>query len=210
MILVTFAVPQESRAFIARLHHAAMLGPALVGNLGREEVAVVHTGMGAAAARAAVDRALAELRPAFVIGSGFAGALDPALAVGTLVTCGVARLVSVSAPLDTPEAKARLRATTGADAVDMETAAISAACTAAHTPLLVLRVISDAADEALPLPSGIAYDTAQQRIRPLAILRHLQQHPEAIAPLVRFVQRLPMLQRVLADAIEAAIASPRH
>lgn len=217
MILVTFAVPQESRAFTARLRHAAPLGPAQVGNLGIEEVGVLHTGMGAEVAHGSVANALDALHPARVIASGFAGGLDPALAPGTPIAAvnlstapqpaGIraVQLTSAPAPLDTPVEKSRLRASTGADAVDLESAAIAAACAAARTPLLVLRIISDAADEPLPLPSPIAYAATRQRIRPLAILRHLYRHPEALAPLVRFTRRLPMLQRTLADALVAAI-----
>lgn len=220
MILVTFAVPQESRAFVARLRHAGMLGDVLVGNLGCEEIAVLHTGMGSTAARIAIEHALAEHRPTLVIGSGFAGGLDPTLKTGELIVgenfstatppAGIrrVRLIPTDAPLDTPAEKARLRAT-GADAVDLESAALAAACTAAQAPLLVLRIISDAADEALPLPSDVAFDSTRQRPRPLAILRHLFHHPEAIAPLAAFVRQLPMLQRRLADALVSAIEGSR-
>lgn len=222
MILVTFAVPQESRDFVARLHHGGTLGPAEVGNLGLEEVGVIHTGMGAAAARMMLERALTELHPRLVIGAGFAGGLDPALEVGQLIfaenlstaprpagSVRPVRVVSVDHALDTPEAKARLRADTGADAVDLESAALAKACAAHHTPLLVLRIVSDSATDSLPLPSEIAYDVEHQRIRPLAILSHLGEQPRAIDPLARFAHHLPMLQRELADALEAVICSPR-
>jgi len=216
MILVTFAVPQESGAFIDRLRHSGSDGSVVLGNLGVEEVAVAHTGIGAAGAREMAERLLGKLRPRRVIGAGFAGGLDPALATGELIAArnvstaalppGIraVHLASAPAPLETPAAKAQLR-TSGADAVDLESAALAAACAGARTPLLVLRVISDDAGEPLPLPAETAYDLARQRPRPLAVLRHLQHHPADIAPLLRFVQRLPMLQRVLADAIESAI-----
>ncbi len=212
MILVTFAVPQESQAFVHRLQHVGELGPALVGNLGVEEVAVLHTGMGASAARTAAQQALEVLKPARVISSGFAGGLDPALEVGELITApalctavlpGAARgvkLVSVEKPLDSPAEKAHLH-TTGAEAVDMESTPLAELCSSAKIPFLVLRVISDAADESLPLPSNTAYDMEAQTTKPLAILRHLQQNPNAIPPLYRFTQRLPVLQRKLADAL---------
>jgi adenosylhomocysteine nucleosidase len=50
----------------------------------------------------------------------------------------------------TPEAKARLAASSGADAVDMESAAIAAAAAAAGLPCIALRVIADGPDDALP------------------------------------------------------------
>lgn len=226
MILVTFAVPQESGGFLSRLRHAGPLGGALVGNLGREEVAVVHTGMGEDAVRQTVPPVLAALRPAYVIGSGFAGGLNAALETGELIaaenvsapellaplpaTVRRARLASVKTPLDSPAEKARVHADTRADAVDLESAALAEACAAAHIPLLVLRIISDAAGESLPLPSPVAYDFVRQRVRPLAILRHLDEHPGAIYPLLRFTQRLPSLQRILAEALTAVIEASEH
>ncbi|MEQ1859366.1 MAG: hypothetical protein ABMA13_05475 [Chthoniobacteraceae bacterium] len=222
MILVTFAVPQESREFVSRLRHTGPLGHVLVGNLGCEEIAVLHTGMGADAARDATRRTLAELRPDRVIASGFAGGLDPALEFGQLIVAenlstpallarepaGArrVRLASVESPLDTPADKSRIRAATGADAVDLESAAIAEVCATAAIPLLVLRIISDAAGESLPLPSGVAYDIEHQRIRPLAILNHLLTEPVAVTPLISFAHRLPDLQRALADALAAVIS----
>lgn len=224
MILVTFAVPQESREFLAQLSHAGSLGPATVGNLGVEEVGVLHTGMGAKSAGEAVRKAIAELQPASVIAAGFAGGLlaeledGQVIAAENLSTASLlqrlppevrrVRLTSVVHALDTPEDKARVRGETGADAVDLESMAIAEACAETHTPVLVLRIISDAADEPLPLPADVAYDAEHQHIRPLAILTHLGEQPKAIDPLARFAHRLPEFQRVLAEAIVAAIQSP--
>jgi adenosylhomocysteine nucleosidase len=225
MILVTFAVPQESCGFVSRLRHTGPLGGALVGNLDREEVAVLHTGMGGEAVQKMVPPVLAALRPAYVIGSGFAGGLHAALKPGELIaaenfsapallsplpaTVRRARLVSVEAPLDSPADKARVHADTQADVVDLESATLAETCAAASIPLLVLRIISDAAGETLPLPSPVAYDFARQQIRPFAILRHLDENPRAIFPLIRFTQRLPSLQRTLADALTEIITFVR-
>jgi adenosylhomocysteine nucleosidase len=221
MIFVTFAVPQESRDFVGRLRHSGSLGPALVGNLELEEVAVLHTGMGGAPAREVMTAALADLRPRAVVVSGFAGGLDASLEPGQLIAAENlsdssllrllpsevrrVRLTSVEMPLDTPADKARVRTETGAEAVDLESTALTEICAARHIPVLVLRIVSDAADEPLPLPSDIAYDVEHQRIRPFAIFNHLGEEPAAMDPLARFAHRLPMFQRVLADAIAAVI-----
>lgn len=97
--VVTFALPDESRAFRARLGPARRsVGPAapqvLVGRLpgavGEDAgaVAVVHVGMGdSPAQRERLERFLAEEAPAArrLIAAGFAGALRPGMAVGELL-----------------------------------------------------------------------------------------------------------------------------
>jgi hypothetical protein len=217
MILVTFAVPQESRAFAESLHHTAPFGPGLLGNVDREEVAVVHTGMGGPAAAAITRRALAELRPRCVVSSGFAGGLSPRVAAGDVLAASnfsaPKLLLHVGAsvkpvaftctamPVDGVAEKASLHASTGADAVDLESAGVREACEAARVPVVVLRVVSDGPNEALPLPSNVAYDFERQCVRTWAILRHLCDHPASIAPLVRFSRRIPQLQAILSEAI---------
>jgi adenosylhomocysteine nucleosidase len=57
----------------------------------------------------------------------------------------------VEAVASTPATKAALRARTGAVAVDMESAAIVAMAAQAGCPALVVRAVSDRADEGLPL-----------------------------------------------------------
>lgn len=97
MTVVTFALPDESRDFVARLGPSRRPlpgrdGSALTGTigvLGTAEVAAVHVGVGESPARReALDRFLRETttRPVrLLIVSGFAGALRPGLAVGDLV-----------------------------------------------------------------------------------------------------------------------------
>jgi nucleoside phosphorylase len=198
--LVTFAVPGESRAF------RPLPGTHLL-----------HTGIGAEAAADALRVALAQAQPAWVLASGFAGGLDPALRAGEVfaadnlsapellarVPATLRRAALHSAPhaAQTPEEKARLHQATGAAAVDMETAALAAVCTEAAVPLLAVRIISDAHDEPLPLPLPVAWDFQTQRPRPAAIARHLLRHPPAALRLGRFLFRLPSLQRRLATVL---------
>ena len=221
MILLTFAVPQESRGVIARLRQPVQRGGLMLGEWGGQEVAVLHTGMGGVAAGEALRVVVKRVRPAWVLSSGFAGGLDPGLPTGALLAAssfstpslleglpaeiaGVT-FCSTAQPLDTPAAKSALYAQTGAAAVDLESAAIAAVCQATGTPLLILRIVSDAAHEALPLPSAVAYDFARQRIRHLAIAGYLATHPRRIPLLTRFLRRLPSLQADLAAGLRAVL-----
>jgi uridine phosphorylase len=142
VILVTFAVPFESAAF---RRTAASRG-----------VRIVHTGVGAHAARAALELAVRQELPERVISSGFAGALTPELRVGDVV-CDArgTRFASARDVLATAQDKREFRERTGADVVDMETDAIREVCAAAGVPMTALRVISDGSEDDLGLPPGL-------------------------------------------------------
>jgi len=138
MILVTFAVPFESAAF-RRLPIS-------------RTVRILHTGVGADAARVAMEAALCEELPERVIASGFAGALVPELAAGEIVTDATWGFASASEVLTTAEEKRAFREKTGADVVEMETDAIREVCALAGVPVTALRAISDGAEDDLALP----------------------------------------------------------
>lgn len=225
MIAVTFALPQESKDFRSALHHAAVddRRGMVIGNLGRAEIALGHTGVGFAAATANVRALLAAHAPDYLICTGFAGALDPQLRLGDLVVATnfsaetlleVCRAVlaghprSFFGPLTSqPEAsesvaaKSRLAIRTGALAVDMETSAVAEECARAGVPLLAMRVISDVAGSPLPVPMKHWFDLKRQRPRPIALLFYLATHHKQIVPFVRFVSALPKLRAVLARSL---------
>lgn len=153
-VLVCFALREEARPF-----------EALAGR--RPHVRVLVTGMGAVNAGRAVAAALAAVRPALVLSCGFAGGLNPALARGDVVFAADPgfvwrdRLLAAGArPVKfhcaeriaaTAAEKRRLRESTGADAVEMESAVIAAECRRRGVPCATVRVISDAAGEDLPV-----------------------------------------------------------
>ena len=217
MIAVTFALPQESRDFRHALRHATAVGaaspPWLLGNIGLEEVLVAHTGVGPAAAAENIAALLAVHHPRMLISTGFAGGLDPRLAAGDLLLAenfSAPALVAQSRALladdarahfgaltsqpraaETVAEKSALFATTGALGVDMETAAIAAACARAGVPLLAVRAISDPARAPLPVPFAEWFDLAAQRPRPLTLVRYLAHHRVQISPFIRFLRGLP-------------------
>ncbi len=205
MIAVTFALPEESRDFRCRL-----------------AASIAHSGAGLAAAARYAERALTD-RPEMLIATGFAGGLNPALRVGDVVIATnfsdpallvrareiagahFGPLASVELPVESIEAKSTLARATGALAVDMETASIAAACARAGVPLLAVRVISDPAGEALPVPFAEWFDLERQRPRPLRLLAFLARHPSRIAPFTRFVRGLAPARGALADFLVSFI-----
>jgi nucleoside phosphorylase len=208
-VLVLFATPQEARPF-ARL---AQRHP---------EVAVRLTGVGAVNADAALARALGEFSPRLVISSGFAGGLNPSLLRGqalfdggsgpaildALAACGAhrGRFHTTNAVLTTPEEKARLWRLTGADAVDMESEIVSARCRAGGLPCVNLRVISDAADEGLPLDFNQLFGT-DYRIDYAKLLPALAKSPAKLVRLLVFWRQAAAASRGLAQVLERFIVA---
>jgi len=151
-ILVCFAVKEE----------AALLRLAVPSN-----VTVLITGMGAVAAERAVKARLSEQNWSLVLTCGFAGGLNPALTHGAvlldmdegltlrpaLLKAGAvaARFHCAERVAVTAVEKASLRARTGADAVEMESGVIRRLCAERGIPSATVRVLSDIAQEDLPL-----------------------------------------------------------
>ena len=84
----------------------------------------------------------------------------------------------------TPLAKTELHRSSGAAAVDMESHAVGEVAKAAKLPFVVVRVIADTYDEAIPgaARQGLG---AEGQIRPLAVLMELMRHPNQTGSLIR-------------------------
>ena len=133
---------------------------------GKPEVSVLITGIGQKNAENSVRDFLGSHAPTLVLTCGFAGGLNPELTAGAVVFAtdnaslhkklmgvGVrrARFCCTSRIATTAVEKQELRRSTGADAVEMESAAIHAICRERGIPCATVRVISDTANEDLPL-----------------------------------------------------------
>jgi adenosylhomocysteine nucleosidase len=220
-VLVTFARPEESRAFRRRFekrNSTVQTQPELhCGMIGQVEVAVAHTGIGPEAAAVAIHR-LFPLAPwTCVLAAGFAGGLDPQLSLGDVVietrpSSEPCRLISRPLPVESVEEKARVFRETGAAAVDMETDTLAAACAVADIPFTAVRVISDPANTALPVPFAAWFDLKNQRPKPLGLLAYLVRHPRGVPPFVRFLRGLSFVAENLAAAVENRLsqATPRN
>jgi len=176
--------------------------------------------MGPRNATRALRAALALARPRLVLSCGLAGALNPQLARGDLVFAaddsfplspvllelgarpiqfhGVDRIIATAAE------KAGLWNATGADAVDMESAAIRALCREANLPCATVRVISDAAQDNLPLDFN-QYLRSDQGLHYGKLLLGLLASPRAIKPLITLNQHTRAAARKLGASLAAAL-----
>lgn len=84
----------------------------------------------------------------------------------------------------TPEDKAELYRTSGAVAVDMESHAVGEVALEANLPFVVVRVIADTHDEAIPEVARQGLGEEGQ-IRPLAVLMELMRRPNQTGSLIR-------------------------
>ncbi len=189
-ILICFAVKEE----------AVMFQKILVS---RPRAVVLLTGMGKKNAEDLMRKALRQVRPALVLSCGFAGGLNPQLPVETIVFDGAdpemeATLLSLGGfgvqfhcadrVAVTAAEKSALRQSTGADAVEMESASIGAVCLEAGLPFATIRVILDAAEEDLPLDFNRLM-TAGQEMSYLKLTGALVKSPGKISELKKFQKR---------------------
>jgi len=177
-ILVLTAVELEARA-LARALSLPLLPSLSFPAFGRDSIRIASVGLRAGLLVSRWTTLVGSSDRPLVVSAGVCGGLDPELRVGDLVlpdgvvsesglrlpvTGTVAQraaaaggasaragvMLTSSRIVGTPEAKAALRAATGAVAVDMESAAILEAAAARGCSSLVVRGVSDDASETLP------------------------------------------------------------
>lgn len=121
----------------------------------------------------------------------------------------IGALYASSDPACTVAEKASLRASSGALAIDIESGAVAMAAAEAAVPFLVLRVIADPADRAIPPAAlhGIGPDGDR---RPLAVLSRLMLRPADLPALIALARdskaALRQLRRVA--SLGAALFAP--
>lgn len=205
-MLICFAVPPEA---------APLRGRSMVPG-----VDIALSGMGPAAARRWIAGVLAAEHPAGVLTCGFAGGLDPIRRVGdvladatawpalapVLAAAGarVARFATEPRVAVTAADKAAVRTRTGADAVEMESGEIVRACRAAGVRAAILRVISDTADEDLPLDFN-ALMTAGGRLSGPRLALAVAAKPWRIPALLRLGRNSKLAAERLAEVLAAVL-----
>ena len=113
------------------------------------------------------------------------------------------RAAGLGAPATTPAIKASLRDATGATIVDMESAAVALAARERGLPFAVLRVVSDAAGDALP-PAALAGMRPDGSTDGLAVAAGLLRRPGDLPALLRTARDYGRAMRRLRAARMAA------
>lgn len=207
--LVCFAVVQESDPF--RQRNATAPG-----------LRILVTGMGPTNAARAFTEALREQPTDRVLTCGFAGGLDPAYRRNELFfetesaewsrlltqAGGIrpARFLCADRIAITAAEKADLRRQSQADLVEMESGIIQRLCRERGIPCATLRVISDAANDNLPLDFNSLL-TPDHRLSGFKLARALLQNPGSIPGLVRLGRHSSEAAQQLADALERLLIS---
>lgn len=151
-VLICFAVKEELKPFLGT---AAFL-----------RATILITGMGAQNADRELRKLLTTLQPRLILTCGFAGGLNPTLPAGAVLFSGDENnltqnlLAAGATPATffcakrvaiTANEKSELHSLTKADAVEMESGVIRRIAQERGIPSATIRVISDAANEDLPL-----------------------------------------------------------
>jgi nucleoside phosphorylase len=204
------------------------------GRLGDVRVVLAATGDGEQAARAGISRLLAHHEVDALIVVGVAGGLDPDLEVGAVVVARVVHngtgpvgepdqqwlrlaleregtvegtVVSSSGIVVDPETKSRLWLELDAGepaVVDLESATYAREAVTRSIPYLVLRAVSDSADETLPLDFN-RFRGPDGRIDRHRVLRHALLHPGLLPRLLALRERVRACSQRLADAVEGLL-----
>lgn len=194
---------------------------------------VMTTGMGSSAASEGA-RALVSAGVEALASWGMAGGLDPSLQAGAILLPGEVlgpdgrvhpcdagwrtrlsprleaqsgRLVTCARSVGSVEAKAELFRTTGAVAVDMESAAVAEVAEQHGLPFLAVRVVVDSAADVLPRAVTAAADN-EGHLQIWRLIGALALAPNELAPLIRLAQRYRAANRSLATIARTGSLAP--
>lgn len=194
---------------------------------------VMTTGMGSSAASEGA-RALIAAGAKALASWGMAGGLDPSLQAGAILlptevmgpdgrvhSCNAGwrnrlsthigarsgRLVTAAKSVGSVEDKAELFRTTGAVAVDMESAAVAEIAEQHGLPFLAVRVVVDSAADVLPRAVTAAADN-EGHLQIWRLIGALALAPNELAPLIRLAQRYRAANRSLATIARTGSLAP--
>jgi nucleoside phosphorylase len=228
MIVVTFALPAESSAFVRLLKGIKRDGAILRGALENRtpEVCVLHTGVGASKCEEGVGNFLRDERPQLLIASGFCGGTSDELRPGDLVIADnaseptllakarvtlpdarIGKIHSADRIIDPAADRYAIGREHGAVAVDMETETIARLCAAESISILALRVVSDSPAAPFPAPPNVLFDIEKQRTDFSRLLGYIARNPASALSLAQFSNQIARAKTKLADGLSAVIAA---
>ncbi|HKA37298.1 MAG TPA: hypothetical protein VKH43_10800 [Thermoanaerobaculia bacterium] len=230
MLIVT-AFREEFAAVLARARDPRRRGDHVRARIGNAAVALAMTGDGPCSAGTRASALCETLRPSALLGAGVAGALSPELRVGEMLVSRRVTDTSGDAPppdaglsaralaiagisagtfvtLDRPQVQSAGKIALGLAhdtsdpiAADMESAAWARAAAAHSVPYLVVRAISDSADE--DLPDYLARCVGKKGgINRSSVVLHALSRPSTIPALLRMHARVRECARSLGAFLE--------
>jgi adenosylhomocysteine nucleosidase len=207
--VVCFAMAEEAGAFKKKC----------------QSVPLFFTGIGRANAEKATRAFLASQTPELLLTCGFAGGLVPELKIGDVVFeipdtgndgyaavrakleaggAKPAKIVSVDRIATTAKEKQELRKTTGADAAEMESAAVQAICRERGIRCVTVRVISDTANDDLPLDFN-QFLNEDKSIDMSKLMMAVAKAPWKMGALMQLQQNTKMAAHKLAEALAGIV-----
>ena len=206
MIGIITAMREELAPLLRRARIARVVdGRYHVGTLDGAEVVLVAGGDGLEQAERAAAALLETFKLSLLVGAGIGGAVDPSLKRGDIVT-GTAHPMFAGVRVVRVRSAGRIATTKrgigDADVVDTESDGWARAASRAGVPLVVVRVIYDAADEVIP--GFVANDGPIDRG---AIVRHALRHPSVIPALLRMRGRVRRCSNALAEFVARSLGS---
>ncbi len=205
--LVCFAVKEEAAEFKKKSL------PAL-------NAEILLTGIGTRNAAEALYPVLEKRTFSRVLTCGFAGALNPDFKIGEVLFdedcegklsealratgARAAKFHCAKRVAITVAEKSELRRTTGADVVEMESAMIRQICRERKVSSATVRVISDTADEDLPLDFN-ALMTADYQLSSMKLTMALMKSPGAVPRLMELQRNTQLGAQKLADVLESLL-----
>ncbi len=204
--------------------------PILRKGVGETEILVALTGIGSVRARRAARYAL-QSAPDICISSGLAGALKGNFSRGEILVaaqvvesggkhvfrsdtalveraaaCGARRAERfLTSPNVVTSAAAKRELSGQGDAVEMESAGVMAAASAQNIPAVAIRVISDDADQDLPLDFNRVL-TAKGKVRPVRLLSSIAAQPASLRGLLQLAGDSRRASSALAEFLDRYIA----
>lgn len=210
MIAIAFALEYESAVFAAKQDRRLLVATWLLGAMGSGAADILA-------------KKLAKTKPQLVVSAGFAGGLQPGVAVGDLVLGLnysdpelVSQLVlgprwhrgnvlTESAIVEKSADKRRLGEQSGCLAADLETEHLARICAENQVSMISLRCISDALEDDMPVPAAVLLNPQTGRPDSLGLFRHLVANPSSVSGFNKLLKNAKAAQVGTAEGLNEVL-----